>query len=278
MIDIFLYLISAGSFFGVFYIILSKFPQLASIKTSLIPSEQQLTVRNRLIYSRLKDKLTKKSFFVSRKVRPFWSKFTSFFWRLYNKILEKESYLHTLAMTPEQKEEAKTQTDTLLSQALDAVNEKMFMRAERLYIKVISLDPHNLDAYDGLANMYLTQRDYQKSLETLKYLLAIAKRKIKRAVKEGGDASLINKKIIDYYLKLGQLLQYNGKNSEALKCFNSAVRLDDKDPRSLDQLLEMSIIMKDSETAKDTLKKIIEVNPENNKITEWEKRIEDLDN
>ncbi|MFH1564361.1 MAG: hypothetical protein ABIC82_00745 [bacterium] len=277
MIDTILIIIFFISFFGIFYIILSKIPQLASIRLEIIPSEQQLTTRNRIVANRLKNKFVDKKSIVLTSIRPFWLNFTSWFWKIYSKILEKERHLQQLAMSPEQREIAGAKIAKFLEQAKEAGQENKFIRAERFYINIISLDPKNLDAYDGLAKMYWQQKDYQKANETLKYLLNLAKQKRQEEIKKEKDISEINSKLTRYYLELGELHQYQGKNDDAWKNFLEAAKIEENNPKALNQLLEMSVIIKKADFAKNILEKIKKNNSDNQKIDYWEKRIREFE-
>lgn len=278
MIDTILLIIFFIGLLGIIYIILSKFPQLASIRLEIIPSEQQLTTRNRIIANRLKNKLTDKKTIILKSIRPFWLNFTSLFWKIYSKILEKERHLQQLAMSSEQLEIISAKIAKFLEHAKEASHENKFIRAERLYINVISIDPKNLDAYYGLAKMYLQQKDCQKANETLKYLINLAKQRRQTELKNDKDNVEINSKLTQYYLELGELLLYQGKNDNAWQNVLDAVKIEENNPKALDQLLELSILTKKIDFAKDILKKIKEVNSDNQKIVDWENRIYELEN
>lgn len=277
MLDTILIIIFFISLTGVFYIVLNKFPQLASIRLEIIPSEQQLITRNRIVANRLKGKFVNKKSAVLKSIRPFWLNFTSWFWKIYSKILEKERHLQQLAMSPEQREVANTKVAKFLEQAKEASQESKFIRAERLYINVISLDPKNLDAYDGLAKMYWQQKDYQKTNETLKYLLNLAKQKRQEEIKKEKDVSQIDSKLTQYYLELGELHQYQGKNDDAWQNFLEAAKIEENNLKTLDQLLEVSIITKKIDFAKEILERVKDINPDNQKIYYWEKRVQEFE-
>jgi hypothetical protein len=277
MLDVLLIIIFFASLIGILYIVLSKFPQLASIRLDIIPSEQQLTIRNRIVANRLRGKFASHKNKVIKNIRPFWLNFTSLFWKIYSKILEKERHLQYLAMTPEERATAKSKIDELLVKAQAATKEHRFMRAERLYINIINLDQQNLDAYDGLAQMYWQQKDYQKMNETLKFLVNLTKKRRRERLKAEKETADIDAKLAQYYLKLGELCQYQGDNEGALRNFLEIIKIDANNPKALDQLLEISIILRKIDLAQETLDKIRENDPNNQKIGEWERRIEEFE-
>lgn len=277
MFDIFLIIIFFSSAIGILYIILSKLPQLAAIRLEIIPSEQQWAIRNRIAANRLKGKIFNKRAMLLKTIRPFWLNFTSLFWRIYKKVLEKERHLQQMAMNPEELVRAKTKIAELLGQAKRAVQENKFIRAERLYINVVSLEPKNLDAYEGLTEMYRQQKDYQKANETLKFLINLAKKKQSEQIKKNRDTTGIDARLAKYYLELGELRQYQGDNESAMENFLEALKMEERNPKALDQLLEISIILKKIDFAKEMMEKMKVTNPQNQKIVYWEGRIRELE-
>ncbi len=63
---------------------------------------------------------------------------------------------------------------------------------------------------------------------------------------------------------------------QAVEYFEKALALEPKNPKYLDALLNISIIRKDKVRAGQILNVLKEVNPENNKISEWREQIERL--
>ncbi|MBI3626728.1 tetratricopeptide repeat protein, partial [Candidatus Uhrbacteria bacterium] len=76
---------------------------------------------------------------------------------------------------------------------------------------------------------------------------------------------------------LGRIYARLNKPAAALKSFAKAVKIEPNNPKYLDQLLEMSIITRDKETAEDVLGRLEAVNPGNQKLTEFRQRIEELE-
>jgi tetratricopeptide (TPR) repeat protein len=128
-------------------------------------------------------------------------------------------------------------------------------RAEKTFIEVISADPKHVRAYEYLGKMYLLKKDYDAAKETLTYLKKLAP----------DDASVT--------AALGEVEAKLGHQQVALKHLAEAVKLNEKNPKYLDLLIGASIDAGDKKQARASLKQLKKVNPDNQKIAEFEKRL-----
>jgi Flp pilus assembly protein TadD len=106
--------------------------------------------------------------------------------------------------------------------------------------------------------LYLGQKNYDYAIQTLQHILKI----------NPNDTEVI--------IDLGSVFKQKGDFDKALYFFSKAVELEPTKPKSLDFLVDISIIIGNKELAKSALKKLKEVNPENGKIEEFEQRICDI--
>lgn len=131
-------------------------------------------------------------------------------------------------------------------------------RAEKKLIEVIGIDNKFTDAYEMLGKVYLERRDLELAEETFRFLVKMAK----------GDASAIT--------YLGEVLEEQGKKSDALIEYEKAVELSPKNPKYLDLMILIALDLKDEEKAKNGIDKLKEVNAENKKIEIFEERLKNL--
>jgi len=75
---------------------------------------------------------------------------------------------------------------------------------------------------------------------------------------------------------LSQVNKSLNEFDEAINNLSQALNNEPNNPRYLDSLLELGIMKKDKNLAEETLKKMAEVNPENQKLGEWENKIKEL--
>ncbi len=91
---------------------------------------------------------------------------------------------------------------------------------------------------------------------------------------EGKD--FVSTDIAYYYYSLGQVNHALEDFDTALINFKDAVQLEENNPKYLDMLIEISLIVRNRLLALDTLKKLKEVNPDNQKLEEFEVKIREM--
>ncbi|MBU1146193.1 tetratricopeptide repeat protein [Patescibacteria group bacterium] len=242
---------------GIIFIIVKKFPVLASINVETIQSEQEAVKKERIVAERLSRKISAVGKFLYKVLSPVGRALRGLFSKIYAKVLEWEkSYgkkrVKKLEEAPNTNEEIKT----LFFEAEECFREGKNEEAEKKCIGIIALDHKNIDAYKKLGQVYLEQKNYDNAYETFKHLLKL------------------NPDDVETLLDLGALCRERGENDAALANFKRAVELEPTSPRNLDFLIDISIIVKNKDLARETLKKLQEANPENQKLEEFEERIE----
>lgn len=148
--------------------------------------------------------------------------------------------------------------DDLLKEAEDLIGRKAFQAAEQRLIEFISLDAKNPDVYEMLGEVYEELRQYDQAKETFQYALGLAPE----------DASI--------HVHLGELAMRDGALEEAMDFFEKAVDIRPTNPKYLDFLIESSILAGDKIRALKGLDLLKNVNPENQKIEEFQARVREL--
>jgi predicted Zn-dependent protease len=67
-----------------------------------------------------------------------------------------------------------------------------------------------------------------------------------------------------------------GEIAAALDSVRDALEFEPNNPRYLDLILDLGIMKKDKKLCEENLARLIEANPENNKIEEWRQKINEL--
>lgn len=129
---------------------------------------------------------------------------------------------------------------------------------ERKYLEVLSLDPKNIDAYEGLGRLYFKQKDFEHAKEIFEHILRLGTNKL------------------DHFLDLAESWQALEKYREAKGVLINALKKEPRNPKVIDRLIEIAILLKDRITAKNYLQQLKDVNPENKKIKEFAERIKIL--
>lgn len=185
---------------------------------------------------------------------------------------------------------------SLISEAEDLLREEKWQEAEGKFISAIKINPQSKQAFKGLGILYFKQKQFEEAKEVFNFLLKLNPNdaevfyQLGQIALSSGDFEEAKK----FFLKslalegvpgpiragslmgLGLVYKFLGDPPKAIEQFKEAVRLEPNNPRYLDYLIELSIIVGDKELAQRTLKKLREVNPENQKLEEFRKKIKEM--
>ncbi len=258
-------LISAGL---MLYIIFQKMPNLAAINVETIPKEKEMKVKNRIMTERLARNYKSAINFLSKVLKPINNDLSNKVSRLYQQIMDLEKKiqpqpLKALDLNHEIKEK--------LEAAQAAFAERDFDQAEELCIAVVELNPRNIDVYELLANIYLELKEYKEARETRRYLLKLLAKNFKENESSGEKHRLAN-----CYAELGWIYQLENRPEMALANFEKAVELEPSNPRFLDLLLKISIILNNKKLALQAFNSLRETDPDNQKLPELREQINSL--
>lgn len=258
------------SFLIIFFIIIKKLPSLAVINIESIAQEKESKVRNRLITERLARKFFSLKKILTEIFTPLLENIIELghkFYQIINELerenLKKIQPLKTIDLNQEIKEK--------LAMAEKFFTDQDLTQAEDTCISVVGLDAKNLEVYQILVNIYLAKKEYKKARETCRYL-------IKLLIKSGAEEETSDKKhqLANGYADLGWIYQMERKNNYALSNFSKAVGLEPVNPRFLDLLLKISIILKNKKLARQAFSDLKKADPENQKLEELKAEIENL--
>ena len=240
-------------------IILRKFSVLATIDMDAVPQEKLDQKKEDIIEMRLRRKWEGLKNKVILIVRPVLKVFGNIFRFIYNKALELEKQYQEKAQPVSDKSTLNQQkVRALIAEGEELFGEEEYSSAEKKFIQVISFDHMNEAAYDNLGKVYLAQKDYEHAIEALQH-----------ALKLDEQDSSIHHDISLVYKELGDL-------EKAVLYQKKAVQIDPNNPKYLDALIEISILHKDRYLAQETFRKLKRANPENQKLAEIEKQIDEI--
>lgn len=287
LIDGILWVLLALALVGLAVLLVRKLPVLKAIDTTALAELKLRRVKRSIVESRLRRKLTDWRKATTTVVQPLFSHVVRPVVLLGGKLHQFEEW--ATAELRQRRSSAYT-THELLGQAQAAVEADEHHDAERTFLEVLRQNPLDLRAYEGLGELYLAQRDYEQAGEVYQFL-----------VKRAGTAAA--------YLGLGRVAAGQGKLVEAQVAYRRSLELEDSvasrlecarvlhelgDPRSaweqasaaltleptnpkiLDFFIELSIVngrVPEAQSALDTLR---QVNPDNQKISEFARDIREL--
>ncbi len=269
-----------ASLIAILVIVWRKFPVVAAIKTETLKRHQQDRIKKGLFEDRLKRKLR------LDKLPPLFksgdSDRPSVFQRVHTTLKDMEQRYRTRIkeIEPEEAGSSDKKKNALVAEAKKLIDTEQYKEAEAKYIEAISLDSKYAEAYEGLADLYIETKDHEHAEEILQYLIKMhASPEVPESGShqsgEGTPVSL-NKELADYHVELGEIYMATDRRTEALQNFQEASKLEPNNPRVLDQLIQAAISLKAKDTAKEYYTKLKEVNPENEKLKEFQTAIKQL--
>lgn len=250
--------IIALSLAGIIFIIVKKFPVLAAINIETIKSEQEAVKKEKIVAERLSRKISSMGKFLYALLLPIGRALKLFFSKIYDKVLDWEKKYGKKKKNPISFPDSEGEIKTLFFEAEECLRTGELEEAEQKCIGIISLDHKNIDAYKKLGAICVEQKNYENAFETFRHILKL------------------NPNDVETIFDLASLHRERGENEEALANFKRAVELEPTSPKNLDFLIDISIIVKNKDLAEETLKKLREVNPENQKLAEFEERIKEI--
>lgn len=265
------------------YLIFKKIPDLKNLNVESLIEEKQGQAKAHILeakFLRLNSKLKSK---INKFIVPRQGLLAQKIQQIKDRVMEIEKQYKTGG---EQATEPKTVEELFLETA-KFIEVKDYVNAERSLIEIIAKDNKNIQAYEKLGDLYFKMKNYDQAEEIYKYLLKLkivgdsGKRVIRGHKMEELEAEALSKLDIDskiavYYEELGQVYEALGKDNKALDAYLKATSVDPNNPKYLDKLLEMSIIVKDRGLAKSTLNNLKKINPDNAKLVDWQQAIENL--
>ncbi|MBI3626573.1 tetratricopeptide repeat protein [Candidatus Uhrbacteria bacterium] len=178
------------------------------------------------------------------------------FIKAYHHIQNIEHHYHGKSAQPSRPDKENIQK--AVWEAGELVNQGQLEQAEKKYMEVIKWDHRNSGAYKGLADLYWQQKDYVAAKSTYEHILKI------------------NRSDPEIYWQLGSLAWEQQQLDLALARFNRAYELAPNNPKYIDSLLEISLALGKKENLWKLAAKLREVNPENQKLADFEERIRAL--
>ncbi len=252
-------------------IVIKKFSALASLDVASIPAEREARFKERIMGNRLKKGYFKYYTKLLKITRPIGMALSNFLKMLYRRLVEfRENYNKGENIVMDQESHIRK----LMAEATENLKDGNYDDAEKIYIEIISMDSKNIDAFRALGQLYLNQKKYQEAEQTLVHVLKLLEKQINQP--KGTLPDEINLQLAETYFNLAELGM--GKNGliEASQHIIEALEVIPNNPRYLDMKLEISIINKDKKTAEEAWQKLAEVNPENQKLEDFKKKISEL--
>jgi tetratricopeptide (TPR) repeat protein len=176
--------------------------------------------------------------------------------------------------------------EQLFSQAEESKKQDDLDGAEKKYIEIIGFDSKNIRAFKELGELYYERKDYEDAKQTFEHILKLGGTSHEAAepsfkaspaeTKSAVNPELISKQQAQIYADLALVNQALENFVAATASLKKALEIEPNNPRFLDSLLEISIMNKDKVLSLDCYKKLSQVNPDNQKLSDFKAQIDEL--
>lgn len=193
------------------------------------------------------------------------------------------------SLTPTTRERLKS----LLSEARSLMRDVKWADAEKRFLDVLALDPHHVDAYKGLGQIYLKQKLYPQAQETFSFILKMkraddatyaALADIEEAAGHWHEAELYRLHAVELGGKQAyrhaELAQHYTEAGDLLKAWPSAKRAVELEPNSakyVEQALEIAVGMGDPQEARLWYQKFRLLSDDRSRFQYWREKVEALE-
>ncbi len=298
MYAIFPLLLIFCSFAAIIFLIVKKFPQLTLLDVESIPEVKEEKKKDEFLKKRAEKKTQEQKEKKKIKWQPLldFSEHLQSGFRSFVGTIEKKVFHINFAKNREKKLEEgispEQEIALLLHEAENARHAENLDQAEKKYIEIIRLNPKHIDAYRGLAEVYMGLGQKKEAEETYKFLhhlipnddmvcislaqLAEEEGKTTLAIQYYEKSLLLNDSIASRFAHLAGLLESEKQYPAALEAMEQSVELEPQNPKYLDNLIELAIIVSDKELAEETYQKLRLVNPDNHKLPLFKDKIQAL--
>jgi len=250
-------------------IVLKKFPALAILNVSNMPAEKEAKFKEQLLRQKVERDLSHVSGIVGKLWLFLGKRYARFLEKTQGELKKaKQSYRLSVALPYAEKQKRIKELKRAVEEYLK--KEDWALTEEKL-IEIITLDQKNLNAFFQLAELYDDQKKWPEARQTYEYALKLARQ-------YHDDETIMGELTLpEIYFSLARVEKEAGNPGSALENVREALDLEPNNPRFLDLILDLSIIKKDKELAKESWEKLTAVNPENNKLGEWQEKIAALE-
>ena len=231
------------------FVVIRKVPQLSALHVEESPKEKIKRLKANLVVQRMMRKIEQGK---KKLIAPeTWQRVQYLLAETYRKIkiLEEKYKVRT----------ADAKVKMFLKRGRENIIDDPEL-AESCFLDVITLDPRDLEAYEGLFQIYRARKSFHETNEILEFLMKLNPASAGR-----------------YLFEVAEAMLQSGDQQGAWGYGTRAIALEAANPKYLDFLIGLAILEGRKKEGSEYLEKLREVNPENGKIGEFEERIKNLE-
>ncbi|MBU0731687.1 tetratricopeptide repeat protein [Patescibacteria group bacterium] len=244
------------------YYYINRRNKLAQLDLDAMKSHRQQKVKTQVVENRMARKYSQ----AITKIAPTFKKAAQPIKKIGGKLAGKISSLerkykqekNEAPKTMEQKEVVRQTVNQVLAEGQALMEKEDYAGAEKKYIEVLSEDSKNIEAYKKLADVYSARKDYTHAKETLEFIAGL------------------NPKDEMIWRALGDVHNADEDKDNALKYYQKGLDLAPNNPKNIVLVIETSLDLSRKDIAIPAIDKLKEVNPDNQKLTEYLEKLENL--
>jgi predicted Zn-dependent protease len=272
-------------FLGIIF--LRRLPELRVLDLKDIPKEKKDATKIKILEAKFLRQHQKTQERLDKVVSPLKAK-TSLFAK---NVSDKVKLIEKKYKRQEQIEEIKVKSiNELFGEAEALLDSGNYNEAEKNLIEVLARDKKNFQAYEMLSELYRRSKSYDQAEEVIKYLIKLKSLKfrqdktpeyLKREKLEDTENEILEAIDIDsslsrYYDDLAEVYGSMGKSDKALDAYLKANAIEPNNPKFLDKVIELAIVIGDKGLTKKTYRRLKEINPENAKLGGFKEALEKM--
>ena len=181
----------------------------------------------------------------------------------------------------------------LLLEARSFVRDIKWSEAEKRFLEVLALDPHNVEAYKGLGTIYLKQKIYQQARDTFMFIVKMKKAddatyaalaEIEEAAGNQHEAELYRLQAVELGGKQAcrhaELADFYLGNQDLLKAWSPVKRATELEPNSAkyaEQALEIAVLLGDATEARNRYQRFRLLSDDRSRFQYWREKVEALE-
>lgn len=253
---------------------------LSAIDTESLPAERDARTKQKILSERLTRHMRRVKAQLGSKAQPLFALVREHTARLKESLFEALDTLHRQRHKPLSMETERApvsvRIDRDLEEAARLRDNERFEESEKHYIDIIAKDAKNTEAYEGLSQIYIRQKEWASAQEVLEFLCSHMKEHIKKEADDAAKKATLEMRLAESLKQLATTTMQQGKNHEAEQYMQEALELQPQNPKFLDGALEMYMMVGKKREARAAFSRLRDANPDNQKLEELEERIDNL--
>ncbi len=270
----------------------SHFKKAAAIKLEDIPQEREAALKRSILENRLLRKIDQLFKFSNQIFMPAYKLVWAWFNKWFQRIKSVEKSYRFYSGLPDSSKKSELRASQMTEEGTQELGRGNFSKAESRFLSAIKVKPEFKDAYIGLGTTYIKMNELGQAKETFDFViktwpqedkafaLLAETEELKGNLNDAKDCLLhalsINNEIVEYHMDLAEVYMRLDEKDKALSSLQKAQNLEPNNPKILDQLFTVSIMLSNKNLASEVLEKIKIVNPDHGHLDEFEKKVKKL--